>query len=247
MEARKITIVTTNSNNKEVIMSSATTLGELKADMREKRINYEGMTFYEGLSKTELTEDASLLPHDIPYKGTTTNELVFMLTTPNKKIKSGAMTRAEAYDIIRKKNLGNECMKRFGQHFTRCKTVDLIKLVESVNNPKSAPKAKPVVDNKNKNNNKNTPKPQTITEKPIEKETPKANTEKCNTPKGNNVEAALQTLVTCLVNNDALDREEANAVMDTFYGKVIMVDVTDKASPYSDKEIDNMFRNRRNN
>lgn len=245
MEARKITIVTTNSNNKEVIMSSATTLGELKADMREKRIDYEGMTFYEGLSKTELTEDASLLPHDIPYKGTTTNELVFMLTTPNKKIKSGTMTRAEAYDIIRKKNLGNECMKRFGQHFTRCKTADLIKLVESVNNPKPASKAKPVVDNKNKNNNKNTPKPQNITEKPIEKETPEANTEKCNTPKSNNVEAALQTLITCLVNNDALDRDEANAVMDTFYGKVVTVDVTDKASPYSDKEIANMFRGRR--
>lgn len=243
MEARKITIVTTNSNNKEVIMSSATTLGELKADMRENGISYDGMTFYEGLSKTELTEDASLLPHDIPYKGTTTNELVFMLTTPNKKIKSGAMTRAEAYDIIRKKNLGNECMKRFGQHFTRCKTADLIKLIESVNNPKPAPKAKPV-DNKNKNNSKNTPKSQT-TEKPIEKKTPETNTEKCNTPKSNNVEAALQTLVTCLVNNNALNRDEANAVMDTFYGKVITVDVTDKASPYTDKEIDNMFRGRR--
>ena len=240
MEARKITIVTTNSNNKEVIMSSATTLGELKADMREKSINYEGMTFYEGLSKTELTEDASLLPHDIPYKGTTTNELVFMLTTPNKKIKSGAMTRAEAYDIIRKKNLGNECMKRFGQHFTRCKTVDLIKLVESVNNPKPAPKAKPV-DNKSKN----TPKPQTITEKPVEKETPEANTDENSVSNHNNVEAALKILVTCLVNNDALDRDEADAVMDTFYGKVITTDVTDKASPYSDKEIDNMFRGRR--
>lgn len=241
MEARKITIVTTNSNNKEVIMSSATTLGELKADMREKRIDYNGMTFYEGLSKTELTEDASFLPHDIPYKGTTTNELVFMLTTPNKKIKSGAMTRAEAYDIIRKKNLGNECIKRFGQHFTRCKTVDLIKLVESVNNSKPAPKAKPA---DNKNNNKNTPKPQT-TEKPIEKEAPKTNIEKCNTPKSNNIEAALQTLVTCLVNNDALDRDEADAVMDTFYGKVVVTDVTDKASPYSDKEIESMFRGRR--
>ena len=240
MEARKITIVTTNSNNKEVIMSSATTLGELKADMREKRINYDGMTFYEGLSKTELTEDASLLPHDIPYKGTTTNELVFMLTTPNKKIKSGTITRAEAYDIIRKKNLGNECMKRFGQHFTRCKTVDLIKLVESVNNPKPAPKAKPV-DNKSKN----TPKPQTITEKPVEKETPEANTDENSVSNHNNVEAALKILVTCLVNNDALDRDEADAVMDTFYGKVITTDVTDKASPYSDKEIDNMFRGRR--
>lgn len=92
MDARKITIVsTTNAQTKKVIMSAATTLGELKADLRTAGIDYENMDFFEGLSKTKLIKDSSLLPKDIPYKGTVTNELVFMLTTSRKKIESGYM------------------------------------------------------------------------------------------------------------------------------------------------------------
>lgn len=89
MEARKIVVVSTKNQKKSVIMSAATTLAELKADLRHNGIEYGGMTFYEGTSKTELKTDASVLPHDVPYKGTTTNELVFMLTNTNKKIRSG--------------------------------------------------------------------------------------------------------------------------------------------------------------
>ena len=89
MEARKITIVSTKTQKKSVIMSGAETLGELKKDLREAGIDYDGMTFYEGTSKVELKDDASVLPHDVPYKGQTTNELVFMLTNTNKKIRSG--------------------------------------------------------------------------------------------------------------------------------------------------------------
>ena len=89
METRKITIVSTKSQSKKVIMSSATTLAELKSDLRQNGIDYEGMSFFEGTSKVELKNDASVLPHDVPWKGTVTNELVFMLTNTNKKIKSG--------------------------------------------------------------------------------------------------------------------------------------------------------------
>lgn len=89
MENRKITIVSTRTQKKSVIMSAATTLAELKSDLRANGIDYEDMTFYEGLSKVELKDDASILPHDVPYKDKVTNELVFMLTTANKKIKSG--------------------------------------------------------------------------------------------------------------------------------------------------------------
>lgn len=89
MEARKITIVSTKTQKKSVIMSAATTLAELKTDLRQNGIDYTGMTFYEGTSKTELKNDASVLPHDVPYKGILTNELVFMLTNTNKKIRSG--------------------------------------------------------------------------------------------------------------------------------------------------------------
>lgn len=135
MEARKITVVSTRNQKKSVIMSAATTLAELKADLRQNGIDYDGMTFYEGTSKVELRDDASVLPHDVPYKGQTTNELVFMLTNTNKKIKSGAdMSRADAYAAIKANGLQEECVKRFGKNFTMCKTADLIALV----NEKSA-------------------------------------------------------------------------------------------------------------
>lgn len=140
MKARKITVVSTKTQKKSVIMSGAETLGELKKDFREAGIDYGGMTFYEGTSKTELKTDESVLPKDVPYTNRTTgetkntNELVFMLTNTNKKIKSGAMTRTGAYDAIRAKGLQAECQKRFGRNFTMCKTSDLVSLIESTIN-----------------------------------------------------------------------------------------------------------------
>lgn len=132
MEARKITVVSTKTQMKNVFMSTATTLAELKADLRQNGIDYEGMTFYEGTSKVELKDDASVLPHNIPYKGQITNELVFMLTNTNKKIKSGAgMSRAEAYTIIKANNLQNECRKIYGKNFTVCKNAELTSLINN--------------------------------------------------------------------------------------------------------------------
>ena len=130
MNTRKITIVSTKDQTKKVIMSSATTLAELKSDLRANGIDYEGMTFFEGTSKVELKNDASVLPHDVPWKGTVTNELVFMLTNTNKKIKSGTMTRMEAYAEIKRMALQDACLKKFGKNFTMCKTTDLIALVK---------------------------------------------------------------------------------------------------------------------
>ena len=131
METRKSTIVSTKSQSKKVIMSSATTLAELKSDLRQNGIDYEGMSFFEGTSKVELKNDASVLPHDVPWKGTVTNELVFMLTNTNKKIRSGAMSRMEAYAEIKRMGLQDACLKKFGKNFTMCKTADLIALIQS--------------------------------------------------------------------------------------------------------------------
>lgn len=141
MEARKITVVQTKDQKKSVIMSAATTLAELKSDLRANGIDYDGMTFFEGTSKVELKNDASVLPHDIPYKGIVTNELVFMLTNTNKKIRSGAMSRMEAYAEIKRRGLQDACLKKFGKNFTMCKTADLIALVQSNGASKPAPVA----------------------------------------------------------------------------------------------------------
>jgi hypothetical protein len=122
-------------------MSAATTLAELKSDLRANGIDYGGMTFFEGTSKVELKNDASVLPHDVPYKGIVTNELVFMLTNTNKKIRSGAMSRMEAYAEIKRRGLQDACLKKFGKNFTMCKTADLIALVQSNGASKPAPVA----------------------------------------------------------------------------------------------------------
>lgn len=157
MEARKILFVLSNSSNQKSIMSEAETLGALKADMRRAGINYDGMTFYEGRTRTELKDDASVLPVNVPVpaKGTTpattTNELVFMLTTANKKIKSGALSpeRKNTLEEIKAKGLGAAVTAKFGKNATQCKTPDLLAFLAEQSKPASqvvtkAPKAKKV-------------------------------------------------------------------------------------------------------
>lgn len=130
MEFRKVIIINNKTQSQKVIQASAaTTLGELKREMREAGIEYEGMTFFEGHLRAELKDDASILPTNIPYKGQVVNDLTFLLTAPEKKIKSGAMSRAEAYNAIKARGLQGECVKRFGKNFTMCKTQDLIDLL----------------------------------------------------------------------------------------------------------------------
>lgn len=147
MESRKITVIASKTMTKTTLMSEAETLGELKKDLIDANVNFDGMVFFEGVSKSELLSDESILPHDLPYKGTVTNELIFMLTTPNKNIKSGAMSRSEAYAAIKKHNLEQACMDRFGANFTRCKTSDLETLISvhvEISEKKAAPKSNPV-------------------------------------------------------------------------------------------------------
>ena len=139
METRKVTIINSKTQSQKVIQDSkATTLGELKQEMMERGIDYTGMTFFEGHMRAELKDDAAPLPTNIPYKGQVVNDLTFMLTAPEKKVKSGAMTRAEAYAEIKKRGLQGACVDKFGKNFTQCSTADLISLIER-NSAKVAP------------------------------------------------------------------------------------------------------------
>ena len=229
MEVRKITVVSTRNQKKSVIMSAATTLAELKADLRQNGIDYEGMTFYEGTSKIELKNDNSVLPHDVPYKGQTTNELVFMLTNTNKKIRSGAaMSRADVYAAIKAKGLQGECVKRFGKNFTMCKTADLITLVYE----KAASKPVPAAPTKGK--------------KVAEAKEEKAKECACtNEGVDTKARAALHRLVTILTDNCVLEDCEAEEIKDILSAKANVATSEDykpsSASSYSDDEIDKMF------
>lgn len=143
-QSRKITVINNRTQSQNVIDSSATTLGELKNELNAAGIPYSGMTFYEGRSRTELKDDASVLPRDVPFRGQIVNDLVFLLSAPQKNIKSGAMSRAEVYAEIKKRNLQEEVQELFGKNFTMCKTQDLIDLLEKkAGTTKKEEKAKP--------------------------------------------------------------------------------------------------------
>ena len=231
METRKITIVSTKSQSKKVIMSSATTLAELKSDLRQNGIDYEGMSFFEGTSKVELKNDASVLPHDVPWKGTVTNELVFMLTNTNKKIRSGAMSRMEAYAEIKRMGLQDACLKKFGKNFTMCKTADLIALVQDYSASKPASVA-PKAEAKKEETPVNTPV------------APTSNGGECVDTVAR---AAISKLVEILEENGTIEDYEKEEVLDILGGEVAVTTATSEeykpksASPYSDDEIDDMF------
>ena len=159
METRKITIISTKNHSTKVINSAATTLAELKSDLNNAGISYTDCTFFEGLTKTELKNDAAILPHDVPYKGTTTNNLVFMITNASKKIRSGAkLDRKAIIEEIKANNLTEVVKKTYGKNYTNCKTEDLEKILSkeaasttvdtSVPTAKAAPAKKETVETK---------------------------------------------------------------------------------------------------
>ena len=219
METRKVTIINSKTQSQKVIQDSkATTLGELKQEMMERGIDYTGMTFFEGHMRAELKDDAAPLPANIPYKGQVVNDLTFMLTAPEKKVRSGAMSRAEAYAEIKKRGLQGACVDKFGKNFTQCSTAELISLIER-NSAKvaSAPKAKKPVE----------AAPAKAEEAPVAPETPATG---CNCSK------ALAILTETLYEDETIEEETYDAVMATLKGGSY-----NAPEKMSKKEIDTMF------
>lgn len=222
MEFRKVTIINNKTQSQKVIqVSSATTLGELKREMREAGIEYEGMTFFEGHLRAELKDDASVLPTNIPYKGQIVNDLTFLLTAPEKKIKSGAMSRAEAYNAIKARGLQDECVKRFGKNFTMCKTQDLIGLLGE---------GAPVKEEK-KEAVKEKPVKKEVAKEPVKEEKPEVTA----TSEGN-VVGALEILLEDLYGSDVIEEGTYDRAMAELKG-------TDYKEPekMSEAEIKKMF------
>lgn len=218
METRKITIISTKNHSTKVINSAATTLAELKADINNAGIDYTDCTFFEGLTKTELKNDAAILPHDVPYKGTITNNLVFMITNASKKIRSGADRKA-IIEEIKVKNLTEVVKKTYGKNYTNCKTEDLEKIL-NMNNV-SAPKEAPV-------------KKETVETKP-------------NTSVPNNTEYITKTQLTEILTFifDKMDNVEyfSDINLDNcpyLRGNVVKKEISE--SPYSSNELDDMFK-----
>lgn len=139
--SRKITVLVESTQRKVVLESNATTLGELKNELREMQVDFDSEdVFKESRTKSILASDESILPTNVPWKGSVTDELVFMITAPQKKIRSG-MDRKEAYAKVRELGLQDKIQKGEGKNFTQCSTAILISYIEKASK-KAAPKTK---------------------------------------------------------------------------------------------------------
>ena len=224
MEKRKITVIPTKTHKTQVIESAATTLAELKADLTKAGIDYTDCTFFEGLTKIELKNDAAILPHDVPYKGTTTNNLVFMITNASKKIRSGAkLDRKSIVEEIKAKNLTEVVKKTYGKNYTNCKTEDLEKIL-SMNNTS------------------------TLKEAPAKKEVPNESAMKTTDLSNYVTKAELREVIESLLKE--MEDVEVDYIEDVdidniaIIGKVSSSNSEEKKSdsPYSSNELDDMFK-----
>lgn len=163
---REILIANTKTQKRSKITTSATTLGELKNDLRAAGIDFSNMTFTEGISKTQLLSDDTQLPQNVMYKGQPTNNLVILLTNTKKNIASGAYTRQELYAILKQHGLQDAIKAEFGKNFTQVTTLDLTKFIEANVKKSEAPKTEPVEQPKNESKVSEQP------EQPKESESP---------------------------------------------------------------------------
>lgn len=132
METRNIIIVDSESNQKVVVNTDATTFGELKRAASAAGINYEGKDWLEGITKTTPMSDDSLLPVNVMFKGKMTNNLVYMITNTNSKFKNGA-DRAELYHAVKSRGLQEDIKATFGKNYTQVKSSELEAYLDNIN------------------------------------------------------------------------------------------------------------------
>ena len=154
MESRKITVLVEATQKKYVLMSSATKLSELKEELAQKGVTTnDSDSFKESRSKSILTSPESVLPTNIPWKGGITNELVFMVSKAERKIKLGMKSRNEIVALIKSYGLLDEVKKKTGKNYTNVSTAVLSEIVDKyelktrtkakdAHTPKSAPNVK---------------------------------------------------------------------------------------------------------
>ena len=194
---RKITVLVESTQSKHVLQSNATTLGELKNELRDKNISFNSDdVFKEGLSKTVLTTDESILPSNIPWRGEVTNDLIFMITAPQKKIKSGAMTRLEVYAEVKRLKLQDIISKKVGKNFTQCSTATLLTFIDEAS--KNSCKAKTPAPVAKEKKVKSNPTPEVVESVTF---------------------CALKELIAMMVNEGVLSEANANNILGVASGR----------------------------
>lgn len=213
---RTITVYNSSTQEKKVFENvEVNTLAEVKSLLRENGIDYDGMDFMEGVSQTKLLNDTSVLPHDIPYKGNTTNDLLIYMTLKDKKVRSGvdfkSMDRRTLLGYIKEHGWVEEVNKVFNANYTRVSSASLIDFCVK------------------KEGTSGMPAPAAQAETP---------TEGCPGEKAIN---AIKTLSEALYKDDFISTEVYDTVMETLEGKKEEAPAPEKEAGFSQEEIESMI------
>ena len=215
-QEKLFTVVTANGVKK--FKSTANTVAELKADLRKNGISTENMAIQEGLTKIKFTSDSDYLPHDVPYKGTSTNNLVFRITQKEKHISSGAgVPRAELYAKVKELGLQDKIKAKFGKNFTQCKGSDLEAMIAEASGNAATP------EHKSEDNAKK------ADSKPVEQS---ESFKSCGDP----VKDAITVLTSKIVDSGIITPEDGAAVLGLIGTALI------ESDGYSHEEILDMFK-----
>ena len=131
METRIFTVIDSSTQTTKKINSTAETVDQLKRELSNAGFSLDGKVIQEGLTRSEL-KDGGLLPHDVPYKGTVTNNLVFRLSKAQKNIKSGSYSRADLYEFIKTNGLQEQVKSYCGRNYTQVPTDKLLECYNSL-------------------------------------------------------------------------------------------------------------------
>lgn len=131
MATRKIIIVDSAASKKITLSGEFNTFGDVLTAARNNGVDTVNKDFMEGITKTIFNRADALLPTDIPYKGRTTNDLVFSVTASNKNIKSGH-DRNELKVIIQTNNLSEAIKSMFNKPWTNCSNAELEQAVNNL-------------------------------------------------------------------------------------------------------------------
>lgn len=223
METRTILIANTKTQKRYSIQTSATTLGELQDQLDAQGIDYNGMSFTEGITKTQLADRSTVLPTNVMYKGAPTNNLVMLLTNTNKQIASGACgTRKEAYAILKANPvIANDIKEELGRNYTQVSTDTLWEYIEDFDIVPGDPEEEKVKM-----------KEASVKDTAVEEETKPA-----DSPAGILAVSVIGYLV-CNNQLSIADLEALKKNIDTF-----LESLKKKAVTFSDEDIDDMINN----
>ena len=120
----------TKTQRRYKVMTDASNLGELKAAFDAEGIDYAGMSFTEGITKSILLDDTTPLPETVMFKGEPKNPVI-LLTNTKKNIASGCGSRKEAYELIKEHNLADAIKDEFEINYTHISTADLWEFINN--------------------------------------------------------------------------------------------------------------------